>query len=234
MTGPAGYTRALRWKVRGANSYKRMNQDTTAADRSRTAAVLVRAARRLFATHGFDGTSVREITAAAGANLGAVTYHFGSKAELYNRVVADCVEPLSEGVIAAAGAAAPVMDRVAAVVRAYFDHISRDEDTGRVLLQAIAIGKQPPESAGQGIRRIHAALLALVVEGQQGGLIRAGDPRLLSLSIVSVPLHLVLVRRALKTNLNLDLDDAAQREAAIRHAIRFVTEALATHAGRNP
>jgi AcrR family transcriptional regulator len=195
---------------------------------------LIAAARSLFATHGYDGTSVREITAAAGANLGAITYHFGSKAELYNRVVAECVGPLADSVIGAAGAGGPVMERVAAVVRTYFDQLSRDEEIGRVLLQAIAIGKQPPESAGQGIRRIHAALLALVVEGQAAGLIRAGDPRLLSLSIVSVPLHLALVRRALKANLHLDLDDAAQREAAIQHAIRFVIEALASHPGGQP
>jgi hypothetical protein len=127
-----------------------------------------------------------------------------------------------------------VTDRIAGVVRTYFDQLSRDEEIGRMLLQAIAIGQHAPESAGQGIRRIHAALLALVVEGQAGGLIRAGDPRLLALSIVSVPLHLVLVRRVLKANFHLDLDDATQREAAIQHAIHFVIEALASHAGRNP
>jgi AcrR family transcriptional regulator len=176
---------------------------------------------------------VREITAAAGANLGAITYHFGSKAELYNRVVAECAEPLAERVVSAAGASAPVLDRVAAVVRVYFEQMSRDEDTGRVMLQAVAIGSEPPESAVHAIRRVHATLVALIVEGQSSGVIRAGDPRLLGLSIVSVPLHLALVRRSLKVNAGLDLDDPVQREAAIQHAIRFVSEALATHAGGN-
>ena len=176
---------------------------------------------------------MRQITAAAGANLGAVTYHFGSKSELYNRVVAECVEPLADRVIAAANAPGEVMDRVAGVVRGYFDQLLSDEEIGRVLLQAIAIGKQRPESASQAIRRIHAALLALVVEGQATGLIRQGDARLLSLSMVSVPLHLVLVRRALKTTLGIDLDDNSQREAAVQHAIHFVREALLLHSGRD-
>lgn len=198
-----------------------------------TPSLLITAARQLFAAHGFDGTSVREITAAAGANLGAITYHFGSKQELYNQVVAECVEPLAQSVISAINSGTDVMARVAALVRAYFEQISADEDTGRVMLQAMVIGKQPPPAATNGIRAVHAALMGLVLEGQRDGVIREGDPRLLGLSIVSVPLHLALVRRALKANAGIDLDDAEQREAAIQHAIRFVSEALAKHTGNS-
>jgi AcrR family transcriptional regulator len=41
------------------------------------------AAERLFADFGFEGVSVREIVQAADVNLAAVSYHFGSKSELY-------------------------------------------------------------------------------------------------------------------------------------------------------
>jgi AcrR family transcriptional regulator len=225
---------AIRGDLRGTGvggiSYKRMNQDTP---RTLTASLIIAAARRLFATHGYDGTSVREITSAAGANLGAITYHFGSKQELYNQVVSECVEPLAAVVIGAVNSSGDVMTRVALLVRAYFDQISADEDTGRVMLQAMVIGNQPPPAAVNGIRTVHAALHGLVVEGQRAGVIREGDPRLLSLSIVSVPLHMALVRRALKANAGVDLEDAAQREAAIQHAIRFVREALAQHTGNS-
>jgi AcrR family transcriptional regulator len=40
---------------------------------------LLDAAERLFAEHGFDGTSIRLITDAAGANVASIHYHFGSK-----------------------------------------------------------------------------------------------------------------------------------------------------------
>ena len=46
---------------------------------SDTKSRLLRVAERLFAEHGFDGVSVRQLTAAAGVNLAAVNYHFGSK-----------------------------------------------------------------------------------------------------------------------------------------------------------
>lgn len=44
-----------------------------------TKAAVFAAAERLFALHGFQNVSVRDITAAAGVNLASVNYHFGSK-----------------------------------------------------------------------------------------------------------------------------------------------------------
>src|SRR6201996_8870198 len=44
------------------------------------------AAEVLFARHGFDGASLRQLTAAAGVNLAAVNYHFGSKDRLVEEV----------------------------------------------------------------------------------------------------------------------------------------------------
>jgi AcrR family transcriptional regulator len=53
------------------------------------------AAERLFADRGFDGTSLRTITAEAGANLGAVNYHFGSKEELIEAVFVRRLKPIN-------------------------------------------------------------------------------------------------------------------------------------------
>ncbi|MDZ4373144.1 MAG: TetR/AcrR family transcriptional regulator [Phenylobacterium sp.] len=44
-----------------------------------TKAAVFNAAERLFALHGFQNVSVRDITAEAGVNLASVNYHFGSK-----------------------------------------------------------------------------------------------------------------------------------------------------------
>ncbi|MHC5117576.1 MAG: TetR/AcrR family transcriptional regulator, partial [Planctomycetota bacterium] len=40
-------------------------------------------AEALFCERGFEGVSVRELTAAAGCNLAAVNYYFGGKDKLY-------------------------------------------------------------------------------------------------------------------------------------------------------
>jgi len=57
----------------------RAQEDGSCATRER----LLDAAEELFARKGYSGTSVREITTAAGSNLAAVNYHFGGKRNLY-------------------------------------------------------------------------------------------------------------------------------------------------------
>ncbi len=62
---------------------------------SDTRTQLLDAAEHLFAEHGYRGTSVRAITESAGANLAAVGYHFGSKAELWAAVARRVIEPIN-------------------------------------------------------------------------------------------------------------------------------------------
>lgn len=44
-------------------------------------------ATELFALNGFEGTSIRDICKAADVNVSAISYYFGGKKELYERVV---------------------------------------------------------------------------------------------------------------------------------------------------
>lgn len=53
------------------------------------------AAESLFMEHGFEATSLRAITASADVNLAAVHYHFGSKEELFQAVLARRLDPMN-------------------------------------------------------------------------------------------------------------------------------------------
>ena len=53
------------------------------------------AAEFLFAEHGFTGTSLRQITEKAGANLASVNYHFRSKQDLYRHVLFRRLRPIN-------------------------------------------------------------------------------------------------------------------------------------------
>ncbi len=54
------------------------------------------AAEELFMQHGFEGTSMRLLTAKAGVNLAAVNYHFGSKEELFQAVLTRRLDPMNQ------------------------------------------------------------------------------------------------------------------------------------------
>ena len=53
-------------------------------------------AEKLFGMNGFDGTSLRDITAAADVNLAAINYHFQSKDSLIDAIVARRIEPVNK------------------------------------------------------------------------------------------------------------------------------------------
>src|SRR5882757_11341615 len=60
-----------------------------------TRVALLDAAESLFSQRGIEGTSVRDIVTAAGTNLAAINYHFGSKDRLALEVFARRIEPVN-------------------------------------------------------------------------------------------------------------------------------------------
>lgn len=54
------------------------------------------AAEHLFMAHGYEGTSMRQITGDAGVNLAAVNYHFGTKESLMQEVFRRRLDWLNE------------------------------------------------------------------------------------------------------------------------------------------
>ncbi len=202
-----------------------MNETRTSADA--TPESLLAAGRKLFAHNGFDGASVRAITAEAGANLGAITYHFGSKRALYERVIESFIAPLSERVLAAVNGPGDVFARVDAVVRVYFDYLADNPEAPHLMMQELVLGGEISEVALRRIRVVHAALAGLVRTGQEEGLIRPGNPAVMAVSIISQPVHLMLMRRPFRALTGMDLGERAVREQYVGNAIAFVRGGLA-------
>ena len=91
-----------------------------------TRARLLDAGTRLFAERGYHNVSVRDICAAAGANVAAVNYHFGGKLGLYRKVVGSAIaaiRALSEAQIFAPDNL-PAEDRLRHYVRAFLPLIA--------------------------------------------------------------------------------------------------------------
>jgi AcrR family transcriptional regulator len=61
---------------------------------------IIKAAERLFAEHGYEGTSIRAIVAKARVNQAAINYHFDGKDGLYREVLRSAFKALTENQLA--------------------------------------------------------------------------------------------------------------------------------------
>ena len=68
---------------------------TTGPNSPSTRDAILDTAEQLFAERGVAATSIRDITGAAGVNLGAINYHFGTKQDLVAAVFTRRLEPVS-------------------------------------------------------------------------------------------------------------------------------------------
>ena len=87
---------------------------------------LLQEAAERFAERGFDGVSVREICAAAGANVASVNYHFRDKAGLYREVVERAIALMQEttDLSQRVDDSAPVEARIRTFVRVFVTRLA--------------------------------------------------------------------------------------------------------------
>ncbi len=100
------------------------------------------AAEALFARHGFVGASLRQVTAAAKVNLGAVNYHFGSKEGLIDAVFRHRLDALNRDRLRALELAlsqplARLEDLLAAFIRPALEQ-SLNRDGGATFVRVLA------------------------------------------------------------------------------------------------
>jgi AcrR family transcriptional regulator len=110
----------------GSRPYRRAQQNRGAETRAQ----LIEAGLDVFGLVGFEGATTREIAKAAGANLAAIAYHFGSKealhiavAEHVARSMRGAIEPALADVAGPAATASPQAARASfgRLIEAYVD-----------------------------------------------------------------------------------------------------------------
>jgi AcrR family transcriptional regulator len=199
---------------------KRMN------DTPDTAQDLIDAAIDLFSQHGYDGTSVRAITAHAGANLGAITYHFGSKEALFDAALRSVSTPIKKLIAEAANSAGSPLYRVEQLVKVFFKYLHEHPEFPNMIAQQLAGSHPLPAPARDTMRENLRTLITVIAEGQEDGCIRSGNPRDLALSVAAQPMWLTLARRELLEGAGVDQDDSGTHEQIVESVVQFVRAGL--------
>lgn len=96
---------------------------------------IVRAATRLFAAHGFDGTTVQDIANAVGVTKPAILHHFASKEQLRDAVLDGILAHFNELLPRLLLKATKSEDRFDAVFDELFLFFSSNPDRAKVLVR---------------------------------------------------------------------------------------------------
>ncbi len=201
--------------------------------RSGTRDRILATAERLFAEYGYDGVSLRQIGAAADAQIALINYHFGTKEMLYRAVFESRIKPLSERrrtalEAALSGAAGPatVEGVLDALARPWIEMHGTKE--GHYYTRLIAREGTDPREAERGIVR---DLLDPVARDFIQAMERVlqehhrSDIHLAYHFFVST-LQLILTNPGRIERLSGDLLDHRSTDAIVRRLVGFVAAAL--------
>src|SRR4051794_36484329 len=144
---------------------------TTRGEESEVARQIARVAARLFATLGYEATSVRMIVEAAGVTKPTLYYHFGSKEGLGHALLTAPMQELAEAmrrVLEAGGGPVETLERI---FDAHFIFCRDDPDRSRFVF-ALLFGPMRACLTGE-LTPYKEALMALMGEAV-GRLIEAG------------------------------------------------------------
>jgi AcrR family transcriptional regulator len=124
----------------------RTDQRRAAGQRTQTR--LVDAALDLLARRGEEGVTLREITEAAGANVAAVSYHFGSLRSLCDTAIEDALERYLDSqqeAVSALGPESTIEESAAAFARPMMKALAVGGRELAVIRIVARVGIDPPE-----------------------------------------------------------------------------------------
>jgi len=165
-----------------------MNHSDSTRDR------LIAAATKLFSEKGFQGASVRAITRAAHANLGAITYHFGSKERLRLEVLVRHVSLIGARLQAVADLPLPARNRLAQCVQAIFAQAAEQPAAPRLFVRWLLHHDRVPAELIAQQRVLVGAVARIIQDGIASGEFRTVDPVCAAFSVLSQCIWFHLIR----------------------------------------
>ena len=182
-----------------------------AEQRRRTEARILDAATQAFFSAGYDRTTIRAVAAAAGVDAGLVMHYFGTKQELYRRVIDAAPVPELSGT--PAEAAEQILDGIAS-------RLESEPAASLALLRSMLTNPEAASAASAGIARYQAQIAQAIP---------AGDADLRAALITAVTLGITVSRHLIKAG-ELATADPAQVIALLRPCVLSLA-ARAGHVG---
>jgi AcrR family transcriptional regulator len=171
-----------------------------AEQRRRTEARILDAASQIFLTAGYERTTIRAVASAAGVDAGLVMHYYGSKQELFRRVIDTAPAP------AVSGAPGQVAEQILANLA---DRLVNEPAASLALLRSMLTSPEAASAASAAIARYQAQIAQAIP---------ADDAGLRAAIISAITLGVMVSRHLIKSD-GLAAADPAQVISLLRHSM---------------
>lgn len=181
---------------------------------------------RVFAVHGFSGTTTRELAQAAGVTEAVIFKHFQDKDALYTAILGQKANEADAELWFAELDRFRVQGDDAGLLRALYRHIvdrhERDPHFLRLMiysaLEQHPLARRVQDSQGG---RLYSVLERFITGGQRARRFRSGSPAVLVRAILALPVYHIVLRRLFKPSW-----PAVEPEDLIATGVQFVLAGL--------
>ncbi|MCA9535504.1 MAG: TetR/AcrR family transcriptional regulator [Myxococcales bacterium] len=185
------------------------------------------AATRLFAKHGFDGTSVQSIAEAVGIRKPSLLYHFPSKDELRRSVLDQMLDHWNQELPRLLLAAARE-ERFEKVMESLVGFFLEDPDRARLIVrESLDRPSEMNERLGRFVRPWVEVVADQLARARDKGLVQANiDPQAYAVQVINMVVGGVAIVDSLDVLLPNDPKRGTTRERHVRELIRMARSSL--------
>ncbi|WP_432712635.1 TetR/AcrR family transcriptional regulator [Pedobacter sp.] len=192
---------------------------------------IIQAAEKLFSEQGYEGTSTREISKVADANISMINYYFGSKEGVFMEIISNRIKDFNVQLKSINEDKIAHIDKLLRVVNGYAQRILSNVPFHRMLQRELSLAQRPYMFLA-----IKDAMLANVMvidniinEGISNGEFRKVDSRMLIATIVGTISNVVMFPFKVNADINLDINIEADRNLISARLTEHLNDLIKTY-----
>ena len=156
--------------------------------------VILSAAMKLFGEKGFEGTSVRDIASVAEVNPAMISYYFGSKEKLFEKLVehkAAYLKGVFEELVN--NSSLTQMEKLIVVIDRYIERMFQSPQFNHLLHRELSLERRPhlKNAISDILLRNFVSVKTIIQDGVDKGEFRKVDPELTIASVLGTINHML-------------------------------------------
>ncbi|GAA4767672.1 TetR family transcriptional regulator [Flavobacterium hankyongi] len=195
---------------------------------------ILQVAEKLFAEHGFDGTSVRDIARVANINIAMISYYFGSKEKLLDALIVYRISDMRLQMENLYQQDLTPLEKIDRLIELYIKRINKNKGMYQIIHFEMSSGKRIMNcDAFNEMKKDNLNILKnMIAEGQEKGIFRTDiNVVLIPTTIMGTYFHFQMNKPFFKSIMDLNTDEEFETyiNSELTRHIKQTIKALLTY-----